>query len=267
MSPGPPTILKPCVGPPLTAPGASTGGRTIYAIGDVHGRLDLLDPLIESIRSDALASRGSTRPAIIFLGDYVDRGVSSRGVIDRLIGLGADADFDVKALRGNHEEALLTFLEDATFGPAWCEHGGAQTLSSYGVQPPIPRAGETDWEAIRLAFIEALPTAHRRFFEDLELFAVHGDYVFVHAGLRPGVPLDRQNPRDLLWIRQPFLDWAGSFDRVVVHGHTAADAAFLGPHRIGIDTGAYATGVLTAVRLEAANCRFIQSRRMAVRST
>jgi serine/threonine protein phosphatase 1 len=187
-------------------------------------------------------------------------------VIDRLIALGAEGDFDVKALKGNHEEALLTFLEDATFGPAWCEHGGAQTLSSYGVQPPIPRAGEADWETVRLALVEALPAAHRRFFEDLELFAVHGDYVFVHAGLRPGVPLDRQTPRDLMWIRQPFLDSAGPFDKIVVHGHTAANAAFFGSQRIGIDTGAYATGVLTAVRLEAGSCRFIQARRAAVRS-
>jgi serine/threonine protein phosphatase 1 len=196
---------------------------------------------------------------LIFVGDYVDRGGSSKGVIDRVLALQREGAFELRALKGNHEEALLAFLDDASFGPTWCEHGGAQTLSSYGVTPPQLRIDTDEWVKTRDALAQALPPEHVSFLTSLELTAVYGDYVFVHAGLRPAVPLDEQSEADLLWIRRDFLAAPGPFEKIVVHGHTPAEQAFMGVHRIGIDTGAYATGVLTAVRLQDADRRFIQS--------
>jgi serine/threonine protein phosphatase 1 len=228
-------------------------------VGDVHGRLDLLDPLLDQIRADAARLAVERRPVLVFVGDYVDRGVASKGVIDRVIALKREDRFEVCALKGNHEEALLAFLEDPYFGPTWSEQGGAQTLLSYGVTAPMMRTDEEQWEKARQAFAAALPADHLRFLQGLALMAVFGDYVFVHAGLRPGVALEAQSEHDLLWIRQEFLNSSRPFEKIVVHGHTPAEEAFLGDNRIGIDTGAYATGVLTAVRLEGANQRFIQA--------
>lgn len=238
----------------------STEGRTIVAVGDVHGRLDLLDPLIDQIRDKLAASNDTQKPVLIFLGDYVDRGVSSKGVIDRVIELRNEGTFEVRALKGNHEEALLAFLEDAQFGSTWSEQGGAQTLDSYGVRPPMRRTDEPAWEAARDALAEALQPTHLRFLDELELMAVYGDYLFVHAGVRPGVPLAAQQPRDLLWIRQDFLTSTRPFEKIVVHGHTPETEPFLGAHRIGVDTGAYATGVLTAVLLKDDDRTLIQSK-------
>jgi serine/threonine protein phosphatase 1 len=238
----------------------STAGRTIYAVGDVHGRLDLLDPLLEQIRLDAAVGDVQGRPVLVFVGDYVDRGTESRGVIERVIGLAQAGDFEVRALKGNHEEAVLAFLDDPGFGATWCEQGGAQTLASYGVAAPLLRTSAAAWGRARDAFAEALPPEHLAFLTGLELMAVYGDYVFVHAGVRPGAPLSAQREQDLLWIRQEFLNSDQPFEKIVVHGHTPTEAAFVGEHRIGIDTGAYATGVLTAIRLEDGERRLIQSR-------
>jgi serine/threonine protein phosphatase 1 len=232
----------------------------IYAVGDVHGRLDLLDPLLEQIGEEALtAGDHRPKPVLVFVGDYIDRGAASKGVIDRVIAVQRERAFEVRALKGNHEEALLAFLEDANFGPTWCENGGTQTLASYGVTPPILRKDSDGWVKARDAFEQALPAEHVGFLAGLELSVVYGDYVFVHAGLRPGVPLGAQQERDLLWIRQEFLTAQRPFEKIVVHGHTPADEPFMGAHRIGIDTGAYATGLLTAVRLEGDDRRLIQS--------
>jgi serine/threonine protein phosphatase 1 len=246
-------------GSPESRP-ASTDGRIVYAVGDVHGRLDLLDPLLDQIRRDAFTTPNPAKPVLIFLGDYVDRGASSKGVIDRVIALKAGSEFEVRALKGNHEEALLAFLEDADFGLVWCAQGGARTLSSYGVTAPAPDMDARDWRGTREAFAAALPLAHWGFLAGLELTAVYGDYLFVHAGVRPGVALSEQSEHDLLWIRREFLNADRPSEKIVVHGHTPTQDAFLGEHRIGIDTGAYATGVLTAVRLYDADRRLIQSR-------
>lgn len=242
------------------APAAiSTEGRLIYAIGDVHGRLDLLDPLLAQISADAERADAPGRPVLVFVGDYVDRGVASKGVIDTVIDLSREGRFEVCALKGNHEEAMLTFLQDPHFGPTWSEHGGAQTLVSYGVTAPMLRMDDEQWEAARQAFAEALPIDHLKFLQSLSLTVTFGDYLFVHAGLRPGIALEDQAEHDLLWIRQEFLNAPKPFGKIVVHGHTPAEEAYLGPHRLGIDTGAYATGVLTAVRLEGADQRLIQA--------
>jgi serine/threonine protein phosphatase 1 len=237
----------------------STGGRLIYAVGDIHGRMDLLEPLLDQIRQDAFDAPRPTKPVLIFIGDYIDRGPSSRAVIERLIGLKRDAEFEVCALKGNHEAAVLGFLQNPASGPAWSEQGGAQTLASYGVTPPASATDAEAWSTVRDAFALALPLEHLNFLSELVLTAAHGDYVFVHAGLRPGLALEAQSEVDLLWIRDEFLNEPGPFENVVVHGHTPMEKPFMGEHRINTDTGAYATGTLTAVRLADGERRFIQS--------
>jgi serine/threonine protein phosphatase 1 len=237
----------------------STDGRLVYAVGDVHGRLDLLDPLIQTIAKDAAASQPTERPMLVFLGDYVDRGPDSAAVIDRLIALQAKDAFETRALKGNHEEALLEFLAQPNFGPTWLDHGGGPTLACYGVAPPAVRTDPAGWAATRDAFAEALPERHLQFCQSLELMVTVGDYAFVHAGVRPGVALDRQAEKDLLWIRREFLEARSGFGKVIVHGHTPTQEPQLTENRIGLDTGAYATGVLTAARLLDDSCRILQA--------
>lgn len=238
----------------------STGGRLVYAVGDVHGRLDLLGPLLRDIAEDALASQPAERPLLVMLGDYVDRGPDSKGVVDLLLEMKGYGRLETLTLKGNHEEALLRFLHDPMFGATWLDNGGGPALASYGVQPPASRTDPEAWAEASAAFNAALPPAHREFFERLELMTTVGDYAFVHAGVRPGVAIEDQAERDLLWIRQEFLQAPGPFGKVVVHGHTPAEEAQMLKHRLGVDTGAYATGVLTAVRLEGEDQRLIQQR-------
>jgi serine/threonine protein phosphatase 1 len=238
----------------------STGGRLIYAVGDVHGRLDVLRLLLRDIAADALATRPVERPVLVFLGDYIDRGPDSRGVIEAVLHLARDGAFEVAPLKGNHEQALLRFLDDPSFAASWMDNGGGATLISYGVQPPALRTDAEAWAQARDAFEAALPPAHRRFFETLEPIRVIGDYAFVHAGVRPGAPLEAQSERDLLWIRYDFLDDPGPFEKVIVHGHTPSEAPQLLKQRLGVDTGAYATGLLSAVRLHGEAQRLIQAR-------
>jgi len=241
---------------PAAAPG--TAGRLVYAVGDVHGRLDLLQPLVRDIAEDAVISAPAERPILILLGDYVDRGPDSARVIDFILDLEANDAFEIHPLKGNHEEALLQFLADPAFGPVWFEHGGGATLASYGVTPPMSRTDIGAWTEARDAFAEALPEEHLEFCQTLEMMVTVGDYAFVHAGVRPGVPLDRQTDKDLMWIRGDFLESRGAFDKVIVHGHTPTHAPQIHAHRLGLDTGAYATGVLTAVRLDDSGRRVMQ---------
>ena len=231
------------------------GGALIYAIGDTHGRADVLAGLLETIATDA-----DGRPyELIFLGDYVDRGADSRGVIDQILALGGKAGVSVVALKGNHEEAMLDFLRSADFGPMWAQHGGGATLRSYGIEPPANRMDHAGWDRARAALEAALPPAHRAFLEGLTLYVRRGGYLFVHAGLRPGVALEQQTERDMLWIRREFLDHRKPLDQMVVHGHTPEPRPYDGVHRIGVDTGCYYSGRLTAVRLEGETRRFIQA--------
>ncbi len=242
---------------PEVARQASTGGALIYAVGDIHGRSDLLDILLDHIRQDIAREADGRRPALIFVGDYVDRGLDSRGVVERLIALKAEPDLDVRLLKGNHEQQLLAFLEKPEAGPPWGQFGGISTLASYGVPPPSDRSPDA-WETARLIFKEKV-AEHLEFYQGLELAVECGDYVFVHAGIRPGIPLSAQVEQDLLWIREPFLNASEPFERVIVHGHTPEVAPFLGRNRIGIDTGAYATATLTAVRLSGEGRAVIQA--------
>ena len=241
-------------------PAASTSGRLVYAVGDIHGRLDLLQRMIAVITADSIQTKTRERPLVVFLGDYIDRGAESRGVIDQIIDLRSQARFEVRCLKGNHEQALLQFLDDPGFGPSWVGHGGGPSLMSYGIAPPQMRSDEEGWEATRIAFGAALPPHHLDFFQGLELCLVVGDYLFVHAGVRPGVPLEHQAEQDLLWIRGDFLNDPNGFEKMVVHGHTPVDRPYIGRSRIAVDTGAYATGLLTAARLIDRDRDFLEAR-------
>lgn len=233
-------------------------GHLLYAVGDIHGRLDLLEAILDRIEVDTRASGHVARRTLVFLGDYVDRGPDSRGVVDRAIG-GLPQGFDTHFLKGNHEAILLNFLDDAWSLDNWLLNGGGATMLSYGVDTErLARLGVPP-EIWRKAFAEVLPEAHLRFFKSLKISVSFGDYLFVHAGVRPGVPLGAQSEADLIWIRAPFLDHAGPFDKIVVHGHTPQKDPVTRPNRIGIDTGAVFTGRLTALRLQDGSREFLQT--------
>ena len=238
------------------SPAAVPAGTAVYAIGDIHGRADLLADLLARIAADP--GRGAAvRRLIVYLGDYVDRGADSRGVIDLALD-GVPDGFEAVHLLGNHERLLLDFLADTVHGPIWFANGGAATLRSYGVEVddefyPLGR----QWYEIQAAFRGQLPARHLAFLKRMPLTHVEGDYFFVHAGVRPGVPLDEQREEELIWIRGLFLNSAADHGRIVVHGHTIADAPEFRPNRIGIDTGAYASGRLTCLALEGTKQRII----------
>jgi serine/threonine protein phosphatase 1 len=217
-------------------------GIRAYAVGDIHGRLDLLarlEPLLDA------AARDPDRVLIeVFLGDYIDRGPASCGVIDRLIARAARRDRITVHLGGNHEAMLLAALADDRAFLHWLDNGGRTTLLSYGVSPQ--RAG-ADPAGTRAALARAIPDSHRAFLRSLRVSFHHGGFFFAHAGVRPGVPLAAQDPEDLVWMREPFLSATGDLGAVVVHGHTPTRAPVFRENRIGIDTGAYVTGVLTCL--------------------
>jgi serine/threonine protein phosphatase 1 len=231
-------------------------GKRLYAVGDVHGRLDLLDTLLEQIRAD-LSERPIEVAAVVFLGDLIDRGPDSAGVVERLSAL---ADFPSKFLflLGNHEEMLLRVLA-AEPGVAydWLEFGGDTCVESYGLLPAALKA--MDEEQIARTMADAIPAAHVRFIEAFGDTFSFGDYLLVHAGIRPGVAIEDQQPHDLRWIRRPFLSDAHDHGVMVVHGHTISNGVDRRPNRLGIDTGAYQTGVLTAAVVEENVLRFLQT--------
>jgi serine/threonine protein phosphatase 1 len=229
-------------------------GTRVYAVGDIHGCSQELDRLTAAIVRDGEDWIGERR--LIYMGDYVDRGPDSKGVVDRL--LNPPDGFIVQCLRGNHDQTLLDFLGDPAIYMSWRDFGARQTLVSYGVTPPLFDKATALKEA-RDRFQDALPGAHRDFFESLALSTTIGDYFFAHAGVRPGVALDEQLPEDLLWARDEFLFSSAEFGKVIVHGHTPATVPVRRRNRIGIDTGAYATGKLTAAVLEGTECRFLAS--------
>lgn len=232
-------------------------GVRVYGIGDIHGRRDLLSALRERILSDA-ETAGPGRRVVVYVGDYVDRGPDSRGVIDLLIEEPLPG-FESVYLLGNHEAFLLRFLEDESAGPVWMMNGGEATCRSYGADPQAAPhfADRMLWLQEKLR--ACIPLAHMAFLEELAPSHEEGDYLFVHAGLRPGVPLRDQDPEDLIWIREPFLSSDRDHGRVVIHGHTPTSGPVLRRNRIGIDTGACFGGPLTAVVLEDDCQRFLQA--------
>jgi serine/threonine protein phosphatase 1 len=228
-------------------------GTRIYAVGDVHGCADLLSKVFERIDAD-LKSRPAPKPIQVFLGDYIDRGAKSREVIDLL--LKRQERNALVLLKGNHEDYALRFLDDPTILSAWKNIGGLTTVSSYGVKPARFHDPKSQHE-IAAAFRRSMPDSHRRFLQSLALSFTCGDFFFVHAGVRPGIPLHKQSQTDLLWIRDDFLSHEGSFEKVVVHGHTPSREPAVLSNRINIDTGAYATGRLTCLVLEADQLDFL----------
>lgn len=235
-------------------PAALPPGLRIYAIGDIHGRLDLMDELHERIVADA-AARPIARCRLVYLGDYVDRGPDSRGVIERLLAP-PPGGFERIALLGNHETMLLDALADRHAAGHWRNNGGGATLRSYGLPAGCAMA----------AFAAALPPAHRVYLEGLDLSHRAGGYYFVHAGIEPGLPLDAQPREAQIWIRNRFLDSTADHGAVVVHGHTPVDDVEWRPNRIGIDTGAFFSGRLTALVLEGEGHRLLQTGRAGLES-
>jgi serine/threonine protein phosphatase 1 len=221
-------------------------GLRVYAVGDIHGRFDLLNKLLARIDTD-IALRPTVRPVYVFLGDYIDRGSSSRETIDRLIEHGET--HESVFLKGNHELIAIKCLSDPSLFDQWMRLGGLETLKSYGAAPAT-LANEKQIVELQAAFHNALPQAHFRFFRDLRSSFACGDFFFAHAGVKPNVDLSRQKESDLLWIRGEFLSSNDDFGKIIVHGHTPNSEIEVGPNRINIDTGAFATGRLTCLVIE-----------------
>jgi serine/threonine protein phosphatase 1 len=221
-------------------------GLRIYAVSDVHGCVDLLRTVFTAIDYH-LARAGPARALHVFLGDYIDRGPASRQTIDLLIE--RSQHHETIFLRGNHEAFLLEVLEDSERLDAWKDYGGFQTLMSYGLAPSL-KPDRDEQRALIRALQAAMPTRHREFFRTLRSSFSCGDFFFAHAGVRPGVTLRRQRDEDLLWIRDEFLQSEEDFGKMIVHGHTPVPKPDIRHNRINIDTGAYATGVLTLLTIQ-----------------
>jgi serine/threonine protein phosphatase 1 len=228
-------------------------GIRIYTIGDVHGRLDLLEQVLSRVDTD-MASRPALHAILVFLGDYIDRGPDSKRVLDRLVN--CCATHPSVCLAGNHETFLGDFLKNPDTLSVWRHYGGMDTLLSYGLKPSIGLDAEGQRElASDLAY--TLPFSHRQFLNNLRPYFMCGDFFFVHAGVRPGISLTAQSEDDLLWIRDDFLSCEDPFGKVIVHGHTPTLEPEIRANRINIDTGAYATGRLTCLVLENDEISFI----------
>ena len=228
----------------------------VYVIGDIHGRADLLDRMAEKIALD-LEQRPVAESFTVTLGDYVDRGPNSRGVLDRLVR--NPFPNSLLALKGNHEVLFEAFLQDPSVASQWRRLGGLETLHSYGV-PVAPLMVGKGFDEASKALARAVPAGHLNFLASLKHSFSVGTYFLCHAGVRPGIPLDRQSADDLLWIRHEFLDSDMDFGKVVVHGHTPTEAPEVLPNRINIDTGAFATGRLTCLVIEGKDLRFLSTR-------
>ena len=235
--------------PIMNAPDHSENAP-LYVIGDIHGRLDLLDRLIEAIRHDA-GERG-TGSLTVTVGDYIDRGPDSRGVIDRLMANPFPGRY--VALKGNHEAIMESFLADPSLGGHWMHNGGLETLRSFGVRMSW---GRNNFVRAAEQLRAALTPEESRFLASLRLFMTVGQYFICHAGVRPGVPLDQQSEHDLLWIRGAFLDSEMDFGKIVVHGHTPSREPEVRVNRINVDTGAIVNGRLTCVVLDDGGYRFL----------
>jgi serine/threonine protein phosphatase 1 len=231
----------------------SPGPSRVYAIGDIHGHSDLLDRMAVEIARD-LSCHPTGETLTVTLGDYVDRGPDSRGVIERLSKNPFGMPF--VALRGNHESLLEEFLRDPSIADYWRQLGGLETLHSYGVDvAPLMRGKGHD--AAAEALRAALPQSHVAFLASLKSSVSVGRYFLCHAGVRPGVPLTRQREEDLLWIRDEFLDSRADFGKIVVHGHTPTAAPEVKPNRVNVDTGAFISGRLTCAVLEENSVRLL----------
>lgn len=228
-------------------------GVRIYAVGDVHGRADALKNVFTRIDADRRA-RPATRTVEIFLGDYVDRGGASREVLDLLIAR-SHTD-ELLLLKGNHEELFLEFFDNPALLSSWRQYGGLQTLISYGLKPSLNPTADEQKQLAR-EFTAKVPARHRKMLSELPTSFKFGDFFFVHAGVRPGVPLEQQKEHDLLWIREEFLLHERDFEKIIVHGHTPVPEPDVHRNRINLDIGAYATGKLACLVIEEKRLGFI----------
>lgn len=235
--------------------------EVIYAVGDIHGRLDLLEQLMSRIVADFATSKAQVGFAltgrIIFLGDYVDRGLDSSGVVSALISLDVP-DFEIICLKGNHEAVMLSVLDDPFSFRDWLRHGGVSTLNSYGITVD-PNAEPGVLEAARQSFSKNLPEEHRVFLENLPSFHNLAPLFFAHAGVDPDKPLNIQTDKDLLWIRDAFLNNRKPLEAIIVHGHTPQDQPSWDGRRIGLDTGAYFTDRLNCAKIHGNMVEFIST--------
>lgn len=240
---------------------AAPPGMRLYAIGDVHGRLDLLERMHDAIAAEIERDRPDDW-RIVHLGDYVDRGPDSKGVLDLVVALTA-RDPRMIALAGNHDIGFLDFLAEPRTDGLFFRFGGIETARSYGV-PLAPAAGrvvmmgESALREGHAVLRQAVPRAHVELLGALPRFVEFGDFFFCHAGIRPGIPLARQDPEDLIWIRRDFLDWPSPHPRVIVHGHTPSAEAQIMPNRVNVDTLAYESGRLTAFVVEGTDKRLLE---------
>lgn len=233
-------------------------GRRIYAVGDLHGRFDLLQTLLKRILGDLF--RFPTRRAeLVFLGDYLSRGPGSGKVLDFLAERAPLLPLPVVMLRGNHEDMALRFLDEGDLwaGNAWLNNGGEAVFTAYGVPlPPAPRSDD-DLRGLAARLTAAMPARHLDLLRGLAISHRSGDYLFVHGGLMPKVPLAEQSKHDMMWLREPFLSDRALHEVFVVHGHTPQTMPEIRPGRINVDTRASESGILTAVVLEGSERRFL----------
>lgn len=241
---------------PLVA--AIPAGQRVYAIGDIHGRIDLFDELLARIDADD-AARPAAETTLILLGDLVDRGPDSAKVIERAMQLHETGRYKLRLLLGNHEEVFVQAASgDAKGARNLIAIGDITTLTSYGIT--ADEANEGGFAELAKLLVQRIPRDHVRFLDTVgEDWVAIGDYLFVHAGIRPGVPIERQSPSELRWIRGSFLESAVNHGVIVVHGHTISERVEVRPNRIGIDTGAYRSGILTALVLEGDKRRVLQT--------
>ena len=233
-------------------------GTVVWAVGDIHGRSDLLAALVRALRADASAS-AAKRKVIVFLGDYVDRGPDSKGVLDILVDLSEQDFAELVFLRGNHEQKMVEFLSNPEVGQEWCSYGGRQTLESFGLAVPSMTHRLDAWVRTSDDLRHKLSQSHHDFLGSLKAKFELGGYFFCHAGVRPGVSQDQQTESDLLWIRKKFLEDEQRLYRIVVHGHTISTDVYVDHRRIGVDTGAYSSDRLSAVRLELDACVVVEA--------
>lgn len=242
--------------PTLERPFSAPPGILLFAVGDIHGQADPLRRLLAKCETYARHKPGND-VRYIFVGDYVDRGLAVRDVFEQLIAF--NKTHDCVFLRGNHDQMLLDFLADPeATGPGWMDLGGRETLAGYGVKVP-PGWGKRDWTQVGSAFRDAFPHEHYELIAQSRLRHEEGDFLFVHAGVNPNRPLDKQDDYDLMWIRDDFLRSSQPLPKMVVHGHTPTHGPVYTNNRIGIDTGAYLTGVLTAVAIRASEFAFLST--------
>ncbi len=229
-------------------------GERLYAIGDIHGRLDLLNLLLAKIEADD-ATRPEAKTKLIILGDLPDRGPESRGVIEKLMRMAA-ASPDIVFLMGNHEEMMIrTYEGDRQVAGTFNKTGGRETMLSYGVAPELYDSWDLGTFAAKAA--DYIPADHIDFLRSFQNWHRAGDYLFVHAGIAPGIAIEDQDPVELRWIRRTFIESTDDHGAMIIHGHTVTDGVDVRPNRIGIDTGAFQSGVLTAIGLEGNDRWFI----------